>query len=406
MRELQRCMKKYCDTDNECNVIKLEVGTNNSGSNRYSHHEWMLPHWKELFKALRGRTSVTNVIIRRIHLSVSVLNIILPSLKTLPKLTRLTLDDTKLGDDGLQRLVSFLNHNSTLEDLKIHYHRWERINDLSIATSLSDAVRNHPTLKRFVLDYPTVFNGTDILHIILNGCVGLETLSISVEELGLEGVVHISNFIRSNHPLKDLDLTRNKITDGEALQLTSALCYNTHLKFLNLQHNAITLEGEKRLLGALFNPLSMDSIVQSNHTCIPHAWDISKLSIIAQRTMLEHMVYLINADMNISIQRKIRKKVVLALCGVDGSLFNLSHFNDLPLQLIPRVLELIQDHTIGREKVVRRMPNQLEKDALSRLFHTLRGWELPLLFEYLNRPSTKGRSGKRKRRKTRHVVEH
>ena len=45
------------------------------------------------------------------------------------------------------------------------------------------------------------------------------------------------------------------------------------------------------------------------------------------------------------------------------------------------------------------MPTQLEKDALSRLFHTLRGWELPMLFENLNKPSTNG--GKKKRRKTR-----
>jgi len=87
---------------------------------------------------------------------------------------------------------------------------------------------------------------------------------------------------------------------------------------------------------------------------------------------------------------------VLALCGVDGSLFDLSHFNDVPLQLMPRVLELIQKHTTRRSS---NTPVQLEKDALSRLFHTLRGWELPVLFENLNNLSTN--AGKRKRRKTR-----
>lgn len=87
---------------------------------------------------------------------------------------------------------------------------------------------------------------------------------------------------------------------------------------------------------------------------------------------------------------------MLALCGVDGSLFDLSHFNDVPLQLMPRVLELIQKHTTRRSS---NTPVQLEKDALSRLFHTLRGWELPVLFENLNNLSTN--AGKRKRRKTR-----
>ena len=111
-------------------------------------------------------------------------------------------------------------------------------------------------------------------------------------------------------------------------------------------------------------------------------------------------LFKINLD-DISIQQKIRKKVVLALCRQDGELFDLSHFNDVPLNLMPRVLELIQEHTDARTQAVRRMPIQLEKDALSRLFHTLRGWELPLLFENLGSPSSERGEKKRKRRKTR-----
>ena len=36
---------------------------------------------------------------------------------------------------------------------------------------------------------------------------------------------------------------------------------------------------------------------------------------------------------------------------------------------------------------------QLERDALSRLFHTLRGWELPLLFENLRVSSATDTTG-------------
>ena len=98
-----------------------------------------------------------------------------------------------------------------------------------------------------------------------------------------------------------------------------------------------------------------------------------------------------------TIGQKIRKKVVLALCRQDGELFDLSHLNDLPLQLMPRVLELIQEHSWARTKSVNNMPLQLEKDALSRLFHTLRGWELPLLYENLS--IKKETAGKRKRKR-------
>jgi len=54
--------------------------------------------------------------------------------------------------------------------------------------------------------------------------------------------------------------------------------------------------------------------------------------------------------------------------------------------MMPRVLELIQEHTEFR--TVNNTPFQFEKDALARLFHTLRGWELPLLFDNLNGSST------------------
>lgn len=147
----------------------------------------------------------------------------------------------------------------------------------------------------------------------------------------------------------------------------------------------------------------MDSIIKSNHICFPYTCNISnnnKSTFWNQLSSLEREVYSINLKDGIGIQQKIRRKVVLALCGVDDEgLFDLSHFNDLPLQLMPRVLELVQKHSEARTQAVSNMPTQLEKDALSRLFHTLRGWELPLLFENLNKPSTNG--GKRKRRKTR-----
>ena len=152
----------------------------------------------------------------------------------------------------------------------------------------------------------------------------------------------------------------------------------------------------------MFDPTSMDSIIESNHILQAFTFDITKPRLYAQRPLLEQEVLRINkrsSKGDYTIQQTIRKKVVLALCGVDGGLFDLSHFNDLPLGVMPRVLELIQEHGEARTHVVRSMPGQLEKDALSRLFHTLRGWELPLLFENLRIPCSNG--GKRKRRKTR-----
>ena len=194
-------------------------------------------------------------------------------------------------------------------------------------------------------------------------------------------------------------LNGNKISDSDTLLLASALENNTHLKQLDLRNTNITEEGEKILLKAMFDPTSMDSIIGSNHTCQIFTYDINNPTAIDQRPPLEREVFMING-WEVNIQQKIREKLVLALCGVDGGLFDLSSLNDLPLGVMPRVLELIQKHTTMRRSS--KPPIQLEKDALTRLFHTLRSWELPLLFENLNRPSTNNGTTKRKRRKTRH----
>ena len=148
----------------------------------------------------------------------------------------------------------------------------------------------------------------------------------------------------------------------------------------------------------MFDMTSMGSLVDCNHTCI----------LAVDRTMM-HNMSLIDAEVNITngnmtvngsllptripIKKKIRRKVVSALCGINGVLFDLGLLNDLPFQLMPRVLELIQEHTLVRNEHVD--DEQLKKEALSRVFHTLRGWELPLLFDNLHGLPT--RRSKRKR---------
>lgn len=109
---------------------------------------------ERVIKALRGRTSFTTVIIERIHLPLSVLDVMFPCLKTIPNLKKLGLNATGLGDgymsnDGLQHVVSFLKQNSSLHKLRIDGYT---IDNLSVASTFSDALKYHPTLKVLILD--------------------------------------------------------------------------------------------------------------------------------------------------------------------------------------------------------------------------------------------------------------
>jgi len=399
MEKLQQDMKNYCDGDD----AKIELRPRGTGSDdMLPHHDMMLPHWQRFAKAVRGRTKVEEVKIYSVSLPRPVLDIILPTLQTL-NLVGLTLFYTGLGNEGFQSLSSFVKGSTSLKDLAFGV---DIIDDMSVADSISNAVHNHPSLEQIVF-FNCGLNNTEILGKILDGCGKLKSLtlnflSISCENLGPVGVNVIMDFIISNHPtLEVLKLQHNNISDSDLLLLASSLKKNTNLRQMNLRHNDITEEGEKTLLKAVFDPTSMDSIIESNHICIPYTYDISNASVLSQRPAVERELMYTNANEDFSVGQKIRKKVVLALCGVDGSLFDLSLFNDLSLPLMPRVLELIQEHSVTRRVASALVDTgQLEKDALSRLFRTLRGWELPLLFENLS--PKKETIGKRKRRKTRH----
>jgi len=374
MEKIQLGIKKYCDGDD--NEIIL-IG---NSAEILPHHDMMLPHWKKLAIGFNGRT-LKKISLCGITLPTPVLDIIFPALQSIG--LSILLHDVQLGNEGLLRLTSFIKDNTTIKTLSIG---GERIYDLSIANSLSGAVKDHPSLN-VLFFFKCGLNNAEILRRLLEGCTKLNHLGIDGEKLGCEAVRILGEFICNNYPLKHLNLTSSKISDNDTLLLASALQMNTNLSSLNLKKNDIAEEGEKALLKAMYDPTSMDTIIESNHSCVAFTYEMGSESSIAQRPPLETEVFLINVRDTHSIMQKIRMKVVAALCGVDGDLFDLSHFNDLPLELMPRVLELIQEHTKLRKKVVR--SRELERDALSRLFHTLRGWELPLLFENLGSSSTK-----------------
>ena len=402
---VQRDMKRYREDENET-TIKLHV-KDNEGVRRLHvklphNHGLMLPHWNKLMKSLTGRTNVNEVDIAGIYLPwhsylpgdyMGSLSSALESMK----LTTLKLCDTGLAGNNVKHVASFLKQNSSLQNLVFGV---DRFYDLSVASSFSDALGRHPNLET-VMFVQCGLSNPAILGKILEGCKGIKKLAIGNENFGSEGINVISDFIGSNHPgVGILFLYDNKISDRDTVPLASALKRNTNLHRLDLCHNDVTEEGEKNLMSAVFDPTSMRTIVESNHSCVPHAYDMNNISAALKLSNVDKELTLINVYSNpATVGQRIRKKVVLALCGMDGNLFDLTHLNendDLPLGVMPRVLELIQEHT--RTRTARCSGEQLKRDALSRLFHTLRGWGVPLL-ESLHKPpeSVATRTRKRKR---------
>ena len=419
MEDLQNDIKKYCD--NSGDEIYLVHYGNLGNDVPLSHHDLMIPHWKRLFKAIHGRTSVEEFDIGGICMPISVLDIMFPALQSM-NLDCLYLCTMGLENDGFQLLSSFIKHNSSVTRLVLEGNKFD---DVPTAATFSNAVKDHPNLEMLSFYNCSLSSNIDFLRKILEGCKRKNRLGlvISLDSFGTEAISVMADYISSNHLLRSINLSGNNIKDSGAAQLATALKTNTNMHGLHLYDNDITEDGESCLRKVLFDPTSIDSIVQSNHRSRVYTYDNddSDNSIIAHRPPLEKEILRINKE-EYTIGQKIRKKVVLALCGPNRELFDLAFLNGLPLELMPRMLELIQEYGRTRTEAFRFMlpdgredgileeidryigpwpsSKQLEKGALSRLFHTLRGWELPLLFVNLSTPSSNVTTGKRKRRKT------
>jgi len=288
-----------------------------------------------------------------------------------------------------------------VEELEI-----ERISmpPLSIVRSLSNAIANHQHLKTVTLQRCGMSN-TSLLRTFLAGCSRMKYIDLEDNEITSQGAIAIADCISTNPDrLQAFFLNNNNISDGDMIVLSSALKLNTHLLLIELRDNDVTEQGWKVLHKARFDAANMNSLIDCNHTCVVAVDD--EVMKDSNMPLQVAEVIMINGNMDSDgevfptqtpIKEKIRKKVVLALCGVEGELFDLSLLNDVPLQLMPRVLELIQEHTTSRQLYCEDEDDdeQLEKDALSRLFHILRAWELPLLFDNLHYLPT--RRSKRKR---------
>ena len=296
--------------------------------------------------------------------------------------------------------------DSTDEDFKELYIKSISM-DIQVVKSLSNAIMNmsYPNRLEYVKLQQCGMSDTSLLRTFLAGCSRsrIKVIDLEDNEITSQGAIAISDYISTNPVrLQAIFLNNNNISDGDVEAFVSALRLNTRLLIIELKNNDMTEQGWQFIQKVLFDATTMNSILDCNHTCLIATND----AVMRKLSLIQAEVTFINGNMNgdelgellptrLPIKKKIRNKVVLALCGVEGELYDLSLLDDLPLQLMPWVLELIQEHTRIRKMHYEDEDDQLEKDALSRLWHTLRGWHLPLLFDNLHGPPT--RRCKRKR---------
>ena len=188
--------------------------------------------------------------------------------------------------------------------------------------------------------------------------------------------------LKRNTNLVHLDLKDNKFNDRSVPFFADALRNNSTLLTLNMSSNNIKMSGRKELITrALCDPTSLQAIVGSNHTCLVTLNSGNN----GNRLTYEDGFRNINALEKEG--QKIRYKVIAGLFTLETIAFKPRDFQNIPLELMPRLLELVQQEMgyngcgeeVWKAKAKKRKRN--DSQCLTRVYGVVHGWSmLPSLF--------------------------
>ena len=386
MEQLQKDILRYCIIDSQTSSsspssIRLgpQLMNRSSSLDVIPPHNQLVPYWSLLSKAFEERMSgLDSLCVERIGIPPQVLcNVLSPSLQG-KQLNELSLTNTKLERDALVHVSRFISENTSLQTLDFSGNT---IDMWIVADALSMAFKSHPCLQSVTLDRCKVGNDTRVLATLLNGMKHVKTISLKGNNITSEGAHIIAHFLDGNACSTHLHLDDNPIKDDATFSFASALKQNTTLRFLGLNNTEISELGNIILRRALFDTSSLNSVADSNHDCV--------ISIDWSSLALGWKIPDINGKRSWSKERKVKAKTLLALCIMNEVPLKLSYFDEVPLEIMPYILAMIQEHIVDdghgwyyrylsggviTEDEAKQKKKAFEIKSLNRLFHTLKGW--------------------------------
>ena len=178
----------------------------------------------------------------------------------------------------------------------------------------------------------------------------------------------VSDYLATNPSLKLLCLSNNHLNDDDARLIAHALKRNTNLQSIYLDGNNITKVGCNALSKAVYNPESLNSVADCNHTCKIYGVDFGCIpENNPQSTLIDNRAGKIHH--------------LLSARNREGN--NAYHFNlefgdenddDEHLGLVPHVLESVN-------RYAKRRPAYYKSSPLSIMYEILQSWKMPELYE-------------------------
>jgi len=363
----------------ECRGIGLNLWEDNDNGDPLilQYDNVLLPHWIELANAihLHQNTEVLDKLsIENLQMPTSILKLLSPALKGKMinecKFMNIRFDNMSDGIEFVVDLIEGLASTERFEWINNVIDEQEHIN------GLVEAIISHSSIDYIHLENVAGvnINGYEVLCSLLDQ--NEKSFShIDVERNNIEtgGDTTISDYIAiSDRPLSRLYLADNQLNDHDAKLMARALRQNTCLQEIRLGDNNITNIGKEALLKAVYDPTSLNTLADCNHTCSIEG--ISFDDIITEN------------DCNEGRWTNRSKKIYHLLSNRNKEGSNVQHLNaefaededSLALKIVPNMLDCIYRYYSGPG---RRLGTRTTSRPISIIYEILRGWKMPELYD-------------------------
>ncbi|EJK63854.1 hypothetical protein THAOC_15466 [Thalassiosira oceanica] len=211
---------------------------------------------------------------------------------------------------------------------------------------LKGVIEDHPSLNTLELKCcGPPKPSPSLIPIILASSHLLRRIDIHDCNLATFGSASIADFIASNPGLQGMFLQDNHLDDSDAGLIGAALMTNCNLTRLSLAGNKITEHGRQGLLSAMFCVGNLNSISDCNHTC-----DVG----LGQKddqggpyyTSRHRFVPPCDLPRINCYERAKQLKMLAIISAPWEKTVNTSLLRDMPSQLLPDVLGLVQTYPI------------------------------------------------------------
>ncbi len=340
----------------------------------------MRPHWREFVDALKQFTPVFSVLPDGCESFFNLLNVQLPgnvawrlkaALMNKPFQRLSFVNKTGVGDDegmSVYSILDIVESNEHLRKLTVGNNRIQ----LGHMEKICSAVRRGSIVE---LDLYNCFEnglGDEMIAFLLTsgGLMKLEKLDLNSNGITSNGITILANFLAMNPMLKELDLRNNGFSGGGGCVdlLANALQSNKSLRSLRLYGNAIGDAGYEALRLVLHNDSSLNSLADSNHSCVlegvEFSWNVDRV----RKNETWH-----EATESFNRARKIYK--LLSARNKSMSTSNVQHFDDVDIKLLPSILEAVQSYASVVHPSDRHRAGYCRVEPLSIAYEVMRKWD-------------------------------